>query len=72
MDEKNNYFIPFSIVIAGILIAGAVWFGPAKSGTTLSDDGVGDGVNRGVAQALKGGSAMRPVGANDHIRGNPE
>lgn len=72
MDEKNRYLIPLSITIAGVLIAGAVWFGPTSGRTTLSNDRVDNGAARGVAQALKGGEGMRPVGANDHIRGNPE
>lgn len=72
----NSYLIPLSIVIAGILIAGAVWFDSTSSRIALSDDRADDGVNRGVAQALEGntqaGGNMRLVDANDHIRGNPE
>lgn len=72
MESKNIYLIPLSIVVAGVLIAGAVWFGSPLGRTTLSNDGANDGVNRGVAQALKGGGDMREVDADDHIRGNPE
>lgn len=68
----NTYLIPLSIVVAGMLIAGAVWFSSSGRGITLSNGGVDDGVNRGVAQALQGGGDMREVDANDHIRGNPE
>lgn len=70
MDEKNRYLIPLSIVVAGVLIAGAVWFNPSKE--TARNAPSNDGAARGVAQALKGGEGMRSVGANDHIRGNPE
>lgn len=68
----NSYLIPLSIIIAGVLIAGAVWFGPPSSRTTLSDNRADEGINRGVAQALYGGGNMRAVDARDHIRGNPE
>ena len=68
--NEHTYLIPVSIVVAGVLIAGAVWFNPSRETARIAPSD--DGVNKGVAQALKGGSAMRPVGANDHVRGNPE
>lgn len=72
MENKNIYLIPLSIIVAGGLIAGAVWFGSPSDRTALLDDKADDGAARGVAQALKGGEDMRDVDANDHIRGNPE
>ena len=72
MEEKNHYLIPGSIMVAGILIAGAVWFGPPSGRTTLLN-GRADENNKGAAQALpSGGGDMRPVSADEHIRGNPE
>lgn len=66
----NAYVIPLAIVVAGGLIAGAIWFAP--KGTTPNDvEGVlGKGVEQ-AAQVLKGGNTVRPVDANDHINGNP-
>lgn len=74
MDEKNSYLIPLSIVVAGVLIAGAVWFAPL--GGRAPSDGEGS-PRKGSGQAAQvlpsdGANGMRPVGANDHIRGNPE
>lgn len=71
MENKNIYLIPLSIVIAGVVIAGAVWFAPG-GGAPSNDGTAGNEINRGVAQALRGGENMRPVGDDDHIRGNPE
>lgn len=72
----NIYLIPLSIVVAGILIAGAVWYGPTLGRTNPPNNKVGDSINRGAAQALGGdspvGKDMRAVDARDHIRGNPE
>lgn len=72
MENKNIYLIPFSIIIAGILIAGAVWLASSRQGSLGRIDKPSDEINRGVAQALQGGGNMRKIDANDHIRGNPE
>ena len=68
--NENTYLVPLSIVVAGILIAGAVWFNPSRETTKIAPSD--DGVNRGVAQALQGGGNARGVDARDHLRGNPE
>lgn len=72
MENKNIYLIPFSIIIAGVLIAGAVWLASSRQGSLGRIDKPSDEINRGVAQALQGGGNMRKVDGNDHIRGNPE
>jgi protein-disulfide isomerase len=66
---NTNYLIPLSIIIAGGLIAGAVFYSRPGGlpGSVPSDD-----VKAGVAQALRGGGNMRTVDASDHIRGNPD
>lgn len=66
----NTYIIPFAIVAAGGLIAGAIWFAP--NGGSPSDVGgvIGKGVEQ-AAQVLQGGNTIRPIDANDHINGNP-
>jgi len=71
MEQRTNYFIPVSIIIAGALVAGAVIY----SRPSTRSGGNSDAIDKGVAQALRGGPSadgMRPVGADDHIRGNPE
>lgn len=62
-NKSNKLSIPLAIVFAGILIAGAVLY-------------TGREGNNGVAKqvVVEGDStldAIRPVGVEDHIRGNP-
>lgn len=54
----QNYAIPFAIVIAGLAIAGAIYFGDGKKVAVSS-----------VAQQVSG--AVDPVTSSDHIVGNP-
>lgn len=67
-EGKNPYMIPASIVLAGVLIAGAVIYSN-QAGPVV-------GSRNGGAVALEGGSGddvnIKPVGADDHIRGNPD
>lgn len=63
-ETKNNMLIPAAIVIAGILIAGAVIYsnnGTARTPTT-SDTAV---------QELGSTNAVRPIDSKDHIQGDP-
>ena len=58
---------PFSVLAAGLLIAGAVLWNnsnPVKTTTALQP--------QGAEQATGNLDAMEPVGANDHIRGDPD
>jgi len=57
---KSQYVLPITIVIAGLLIAGAVFLS-GKNGTTPQN-------NSGQAQAVN----FRPVDSTDHILGNPQ
>lgn len=62
--KQNNLAIPLAIVIAGALIAGALYFGMAgaKTGTVAQPS----------AEQLTGDlEQMKPVAGDDHIRGNP-
>lgn len=66
----NTYLIPLSIVIAGVLIAGAVWYGLARP---PAEEIIRQASEKGAAQVLPSNdNNMRPVDVNDHIRGNPE
>lgn len=60
--KQTNLAIPIAIVIAGVLIAGAVYL---SSGT---------GASRAGGAAAEAGSLdeMRPIAKDDHIRGSPE
>ena len=55
---SQNYAIPFAIVIAGLAIAGAVYFGDGKSGGS-------------TASGVQANGTVDPVTAKDHILGNP-
>jgi len=57
---KSQYILPITIVVAGLLIAGAVFF-VGKSGTT------GPNTQSGQPQAID----FRPYDSTDHILGNP-
>lgn len=54
----QNYAIPFAIVIAGLAIAGAIYFGDGKKSVL-------------PAVATQPSGAVDPVTAADHILGNP-
>ena len=68
--ESNNLMIPSAIVIAGILIAGAVYFSASKNpAPTIAG---GTAANQPSPQnegALL--DQMAAIAANDHVRGNP-
>ncbi len=61
-QNKNNFLIPVSIIMAGALIAGALIFIKSKE----SANNVA-----GVAVASHPEENMKPVSADDHILGNP-
>ncbi len=66
-NTKNNFSIPVAIVVAGILIAGAVYLSAGK--------GAVQGAREQAVQPPQKGNAsldnMRAISKNDHIRGNP-
>lgn len=67
MEEKKlSLMIPGAIVVAGIIIAGAVFYSNRPDN---SPDQIGDSARApdGVSKAVDN---IRPVTANDHIRGN--
>lgn len=57
---KSQYVLPLTIVVAGLLIAGAVFL-TAKNGTAVTP-------NNGTAQAID----FRAVNTTDHTLGNPQ
>ncbi len=62
--KQNNLSVPIAIVIAGALIAGAVYFGMNGVGTT------GVPQQQGAEQRTGDLEQMIPVTSNDHIRGD--
>lgn len=58
---KANYSTPIAIVLAGIIIAGAMYFSDGKKEVTPV----------APAAQVSGLDNVRPVSSEDHIRGNP-
>ena len=66
MDTKNTLTVPLAIVVAGLLIAGAIFF--SRGGVPSFPKGATGEENAPVPTAA---APMRPVDATDHIKGNP-
>lgn len=64
MNQLNKLIIPISIIIAGALVAGAIYM-TSKAPATVKNSGT---ASQQVADALKG--EVAPVTDADHIRGN--
>jgi len=66
MDTKNNFMIPFAIVIAGGLVALAILFGGQETTSNAQPTQV-------APQPISDKSAdnIKPVSSEDHIKGNP-
>ena len=67
--SKNNFAVPMAIIIAGALVAGALYFNNKGNG------GSGDSNNLVVkdnnAAEIAKENNVKPVSSADHIRGNP-
>ena len=68
-QAKNNLAIPFAIVIAGALIAGAVYLG--QRGDTSGITSLAD-AEREEARLSAALDNMVPITNEDHISGNPD
>lgn len=65
-SKTNNLSIPVAIVIAGALIAGAVYFGTNRSETSNNPG------PQAIAEQQSGNlEQMTAITSEDHIRGNP-
>lgn len=71
-QQQNNLIVPAAIVVAGVLIAGAVYFSSGKSASpTLAGNNVP--ANKQLPQGDTASlDQMAPISASDHIRGNPD
>ncbi len=67
--QQNNLSIPVAIVIAGVLIAGALYLGTSKGASTTT---VNNQQPQQVAQPTGDLEAMKAVASGDHVRGNPD
>ncbi|MFA4890543.1 MAG: thioredoxin domain-containing protein [Candidatus Paceibacterota bacterium] len=63
--EKQNLAVPIAIVIAGILIAGAVFWNAKKQPVNNNADQIPPKDNQAI-------SGPKEVSADDHILGNPD
>ena len=73
MAKANNLSIPVAIIVAGALIAGAVYFSSGKTATspTIADNNAA--ANQQLPQDDTGSlDQMADISASDHIRGNPD
>ncbi|KKT20967.1 MAG: Periplasmic thiol:disulfide interchange protein DsbA [Parcubacteria group bacterium GW2011_GWB1_43_8] len=65
---KNNFAVPMAIIIAGVLVAGALYFNKGNRGSGDPNNlAVEDNNAAETAQENK----VKPVSSADHIRGNP-
>ncbi len=72
-NKHNNLSIPIAIVIAGALIAGAVYFSSGKTATSPTGAGNNAAANQQLPQGDIGSlDQMAAISASDHIRGNPD
>jgi protein-disulfide isomerase len=60
-ETKSNFSTPIAIVLAGIIIAGAMYFSDGKKVAAPITP----------VKPVSGLDQVRPVSADDHIRGNP-
>jgi len=67
MAQTKNLTIPVAIIVAGMLIAGAVYFSASKN-TTIA--GVNNQPQQGAEQLTESLDQMKAVSKDDHIRGN--
>lgn len=69
--QTQTLSVPLAIIIAGGLIAGAVFFGlkDSSSPTPVAEDPKEQVAEQDTGEALE---SMEPVASDDHIRGNPD
>jgi protein-disulfide isomerase len=63
--QNNKQFLPLAVVVAGALIAGAIYFGASAPG------GRTQAVNQN-GTAIQAAADIAPVSAKDHIIGSPD
>ncbi len=67
MDKNNTLTVPMAIVVAGLLIAGAVFLSGKGSSAPIAN-----GNDNQAAVALSRDMNIKPASAGEHLRGNPD
>src|SRR3989344_6001363 len=67
--QTNSLSIPVAIIVAGVLIAGALFFGLKSNGGSQVANAPQP---QGVAQPTGDLDQMKAISKSDHIRGNPD
>ena len=67
---KNNLTLPISIIIAGLIIAGAVFFTKSDSGSVAQVPSGDQPAEQAQPQPSGSTDAVNPVTNEDHIKGN--
>jgi len=68
-DGGKNIVTSIAIVVAGILVAGAVIYGNGKAPSNPTDQNLDQ---EKTAQVSEHTNNVRPISSDDHIRGNPD
>ena len=67
-DRKSNFAVPLAIIIAGALVAGALYFNKGSGGNSSSNNFVEKDNN--TTETAKENN-VKAISSADHIRGNP-
>jgi protein-disulfide isomerase len=70
-NKTNPYIIPGAIIVAGILIAGAVMYSSGDGQNPTNPSLNQPQQEQQLPQAPTSANDIKPVSAEDHIRGNP-
>ncbi len=71
--KTNRLFVPIAIVIAGALMAGAIYFSSSKTPSAPTVAGNNAAANQELPQDdISSLDQMADISASDHIRGNPD
>jgi len=68
--KNNNMMIPLAIIVAGILIAGAVLY--SSGNKQVDKNNFAAEVGRQIAETGESNITVRPITNQDHIFGNPD
>ena len=72
-NNKNSHLVPVAIIVAGLLIAGAIFYSyqsPKNSGDKKETSK--KEIQNQLGSAVKAIENIEPINSDDHIRGNPE
>src|SRR3989338_11063343 len=69
ITPKNNFAVPMAIIIAGALVAGALYFNNKGNGGSVASNNLAVKDNNAIETAKE--NNVKPVSSADHIRGNP-